>query len=156
MSMRILDERRSDLERHFASIGDPETRTKQSEAAACEIRNIMKQYRSNGVLPKFDLGQGSYGDFSTTIDMQQALQASVDVEIAFLELPSGFRAELGNDPANLIDWLNDERNRPRAEELGIVAQTPHDPISLPPNGVEPGEAEPGASEARVDKDQSPT
>jgi phage internal scaffolding protein len=38
----------------------------------------------------------------------------------FEALPAQIRARFDNDPANLIEFLENENNRPEAEELGLV------------------------------------
>ena len=48
--------------------------------------------------------------------MNRVLAAKTEFE----SLPAQIRARFQNDPAQLIEFLQDENNRPEAEELGLV------------------------------------
>ena len=114
-------------------VSGTESRTKQSETDACDIRKIMAKYRQSGVQPVHRIGEPVYGDFTTTVQLQEGLQSHINAQRSFLALPSAFRKELKHDPANLVDWLQDERNRDRANEMGILAPDAKPPQPSPPD-----------------------
>ena len=94
------------------------TLAKQEFKDDADINNIMYKYGVTGELPQ--IAGAVFGDFSSTMsyhDMQNTLIASQE---AFKTLPAHIRATFGNDPANVIDFLNDPANRDKAIELGLV------------------------------------
>jgi len=85
----------------------------------CDINNILRQFNVNGMLPQQTLSP-RYGDFSGIGDYHTALNRVIAAQDEFEALPAQIRARFDNDPANLIEFLENEKNRPEAEELGLV------------------------------------
>jgi phage internal scaffolding protein len=44
----------------------------------------------------------------------------IEAQNAFKTLPASIRAEFNNDPAQVIDFLNDPANRDKAIEIGLI------------------------------------
>lgn len=78
--------------------------TKQSEAAATDINNILRKYDRTGVISHLQKAQGVFADVSEIGSYMEAVQTVHDASEAFSGLPSGLRAHFGNDPARYIDW----------------------------------------------------
>lgn len=106
-------------------------RTKQSFAKACDINTIMARARQGGIVPG-RAGQPMYGDFSKMpTDYQECLQTVINADEAFMQLPAAIRAKFANDPAFLVDWLNDPVNAQEAVSLGLMpapVATPEKPV----------------------------
>ncbi len=85
----------------------------------CDINNILRQFNITGLLPQSPLSP-RYGDFSGITDYHTALNRVIAAQDEFEGLPAQIRARFDNDPAKLIEFLEDETNRPEAEELGLV------------------------------------
>jgi phage internal scaffolding protein len=85
----------------------------------CDINTILERFNITGMLPQSTLSP-RYGDFSGIGDYHTALNRVIAAQDEFDALPAQIRAKFDNDPAKLIDFLNDEANRPEAEELGLV------------------------------------
>jgi phage internal scaffolding protein len=85
----------------------------------CDINNILRQFNITGLLPEQPLSP-RYGDFSGIGDYHTALNRVIAAQDEFDGLPANIRARFDNDPANLIEFLENEKNRPEAEELGLV------------------------------------
>jgi len=85
----------------------------------CDINNILRQFNVTGMLPQQTLSP-RYGDFSGIGDYHTALNRVIAAQDEFEALPAQIRARFDNDPANLIEFLENEKNRPEAEELGLV------------------------------------
>lgn len=85
----------------------------------CDINIILQKFSITGILPEAPLSP-RYGDFSGISDYHTALNRVIAAQEEFDALPAQIRARFDNDPANLIEFLNDEANRPEAEELGLV------------------------------------
>lgn len=85
----------------------------------CDINTILERFNITGVLPQVALSP-RYGDFTGIGDYHTALNRVLAAQEEFDALPAQIRAKFNNDPAQLIEFLEDENNRPEAEELGLV------------------------------------
>jgi phage internal scaffolding protein len=79
----------------------------------------MERFGQTGQLPQTTL-EPSYGDFSGVVDYHTAMNAILAAEEQFDALPAQMRARFDNDPAKLIDFLENDNNRSEAEALGLV------------------------------------
>ena len=87
----------------------------------CDINNILRQFNITGLLPESPLSP-RYGDFSGISDYHTALNRVIAAEDEFMALPANIRARFDNDPAQLINFLDDESNKDEAIKLGLVDQ----------------------------------
>lgn len=85
----------------------------------CDINTILQKFSVTGILPEAPLSP-RYGDFSGIGDYHTALNRVMAAKDEFMLLPAQIRARFENDPAKLIEFLDDEANRSEAEELGLV------------------------------------
>lgn len=85
----------------------------------CDINTILQKFNITGMLPQSPLSP-RYGDFTGIGDYHTALNRVIAAQDEFEALPAQIRARFNNDPAQLIEFLQDEANRPEAEELGLV------------------------------------
>jgi len=85
----------------------------------CDINTILQKFNVTGILPEAPLSP-RYGDFTGIGDYHTALNRVIAAQDEFEALPAQIRARFDNDPAKLIEFLDDEANRPEAEELGLV------------------------------------
>jgi phage internal scaffolding protein len=85
----------------------------------CDINTILQKFNITGLLPEQPLTP-RYGDFTGIGDYHSALNRVLAVQDEFEALPAQIRARFDNDPAQLIEFLENSDNRPEAEELGLV------------------------------------
>lgn len=85
----------------------------------CDINTILERFNITGLLPQSPLSP-RYGDFSGIGDYHTALNRVIAAQDEFEALPAQIRARFDNDPAKLIEFLQNENNRSEAEELGLV------------------------------------
>jgi phage internal scaffolding protein len=85
----------------------------------CDINTILEKFNITGLLPESPLSP-RYGDFTGIGDYHTALNRVIAAQEEFEALPAQIRARFENDPAKLIEFLEDENNRPEAEDLGLV------------------------------------
>ena len=85
----------------------------------CDINNILRQFNITGLLPEQPLTP-RYGDFTGIGDYHTAMNRVIAVQDEFDALPAQIRARFNNDPAQLIEFMENSENRPEAEELGLV------------------------------------
>jgi phage internal scaffolding protein len=101
----------------------------------CDINNILQQFNITGLLPNSPLSP-RYGDFSGIGDYHSALNRVIAAQDEFDALPAQIRARFDNDPANLIEFLENENNRPEAEKLGLVEKGAAEVVEAPKNTPE--------------------
>jgi phage internal scaffolding protein len=85
----------------------------------CDINTILQKFSITGILPDMPVSP-RYGDFTGINDYHTALNRVIAAQEEFEALPAQIRARFDNDPAKLIEFLQDDNNRAEAEELGIV------------------------------------
>lgn len=120
---------RSDLE--FTEEDYRNSPTKQSDAEAADINNIMKKYEQTGYVPPNDRVP-QFGDFSNVHDFRAAMDIVADANSLFAGLPAKVRAEFNNDPAQFLEFTDqrdaDPKVMTRLVELGLAevhdAETP--------------------------------
>jgi len=96
----------------------------------CDINNILRQFNITGLLPESPLSP-RYGDFSGIGDYHTALNRVIAAQDEFEALPAQIRARFNNDPAELIEFLEDDKNRPEAETLGLVEKGAAEVVEAP-------------------------
>lgn len=102
--------------------GDPGV-THQSFAEECDINTIVRRFGLSGELPEA-VRMPTYADFTHVSDFHSAMNAIAAAKESFETLPAEVRARFNNDPGAFVDFCSDERNRPEAEKLGMVAPRP--------------------------------
>lgn len=113
------------------------TMTIQSEKDNCDINVIMNRYATCGTpLPyRTDGVQPVYADVSELGDYMENYQRCKQAEEMFNNLPSALRKELDNNPANLLPFIQDEKNKERCYEYGLlnkpVVEAPQTPVAAP-------------------------
>lgn len=101
--------------------------TDESQAAELDINNILKRFVQTGVLPGADV-QSIFADVSDSTSYHEAMNLIKHAEEQFMALDPYLRARFDNDPAKLMDFVNDPANLDEMIRLGIAedtrAQTP--------------------------------
>jgi len=95
------------------------TRTQQHFKDETDINNILRMFNITGQLPTKAITP-KYGDFTGIGDYHSALNAVIAAEDEFMTLPATLRARFDNDPAELIEFLNNPENLDEAQKLGLV------------------------------------
>lgn len=92
----------------------------QSAKDECDINTIVRRFGLTGELPN-DLAMPVSGDFAGIGDFHAAMNVVRKAEEEFLRVPAETRARFQNDPARLMAFLEDDRNREEARSLGFLA-----------------------------------
>lgn len=94
--------------------------TAQEFKDECDINKIVAKYDKTGVLTHVNALQASFGDFSGVPTYQEALTLVTEAQAAFMELPAEIRKRFDNDPAQLLAFVGDEKNRDEAIRIGLI------------------------------------
>lgn len=118
------------------------SRTKQEFLEESDVNFIVNQYEADGILPPLDGREPIYGDFSDPNlgNYHEALNMVQGAQELFQRLPARVRERFGNDPAELIAFVQVDANRQEAFDLGLLRADYVSP-SAPPT---PATAPPGA------------
>lgn len=97
--------------------------TQQQFAEEVDINTIVKRFGITGQLPE-NLRMPVSGDFTDITDFQSAMNAVVAAKDEFMRLPGELRQRFNHDPAQLISFLEDDKNKDEAIKLGLVNKPP--------------------------------
>lgn len=125
------------------------SKTQQHFADACDVNKLMKKYKNINAIPPEHFknhGRGVYGDFSEIGDYHSAFAAVANAQDAFMKLDASIRARFRNDPQELLNFVNDDRNYDEAVKLGIV---PKKELATDPNLKKVGDPEPKSPKKRT-------
>ncbi len=112
-------------------------RTRQCFAEDADINNIFAKYRRTGILgDPLEVAKKAFFDDFSDVDFEASAQKIAAVKQAFDALPSDVRTRFENDPAQLLDFIDDPANESEAVDLGL----------LPRSAVEGEEEEPAVRE----------
>lgn len=110
--------------------------TKQQFAEEADINTLVKRFNLTGQLPQ-DHRMPTYADFEGILTFQDAMNAVVEAQEAFYELPADLRSRFGNDPGQYVDFCSNEKNRDEAIKLGILKPVPAAEITPLPAAEKP-------------------
>lgn len=98
----------------------------------CNINNILASYEKNGMITHLNRNTPQYGDYSKLKNFKESLDLVQTMDSLFMSLPPRVRSRFQNDPAQLIDFMNNESNREEAIKLGLI-EKPVEIIQEPKN-----------------------
>lgn len=96
------------------------TLAKQAFKDECDINNIIESYQTTGLCTHVTSKSPLYGDFSNVPDYQAAQDTLILAQEQFDALPAKVRKRFDNDPARMLEFMQDESNRDEAIALGLV------------------------------------
>mgnify|MGYP002599037608 CR=1 FL=1 len=99
---------------------DEPSLTQQHFKDECDVNNILRKYESTGLVTHVANGTPSYGDFSSVLEFQQAQNILIEAQDAFDALPASLRKRFDNDPAVMLEFIENPDNREEAEKLGLL------------------------------------
>lgn len=107
--------------------------TKQSMAAETDVNNIIARWIHHGTVPIAGTQPPSYGDFSSAIDFQKALNSVRDAQNHFDELPAHVRRACNNNPLEFLEMAYDPARRDELVKLGLAEELiPEKPAVIDP------------------------
>jgi len=118
MTVKVRDEFSERVRVIAKNTGIP-SRTKQASKDECDVNNIVKKYTQSGVLTHVRMSQPQYGDFTQVADYQTALNAVMQAQETFSQLPPKIRARFGNDPGQFLEFMEDPKNDAESRHLGL-------------------------------------
>lgn len=109
-------------------------RTKQSHKAECDINQILARYKKTGTLDFQQKHEPQYGDV-TALEFQSAQLMIAEAKGLFAAMPAHLRHRFDNEPAKFLAFVQDDRNKAEAEELGLLKVKPAEPVKASAEAV---------------------
>lgn len=97
--------------------------TQQQFAEEADINEIVRRFGLTGELPENYKSPVS-GDFTGISDFKSAMDAVLNAQAEFDQLPGELRERFRHDPQELIDFVGNADNREEAIKLGLVPKAP--------------------------------
>lgn len=96
------------------------TLTKQSEAEACDINNIVKRFQQSGGAIDLQERVGQYADVANIPDYKGCLDFIAQAQAMFMMLPSMVRERFENDPGQFLDFVQNSDNSSELVSMGLA------------------------------------
>jgi len=98
------------------------TKVQQQYKDEVDINNIVRKHVQNGQLPVGNMGVPMYIDTSGMPTFQEMMNITISAQQNFMKLPAKIRGRFENDPALLVEFISNEKNREEAVELGFIPE----------------------------------
>lgn len=109
--------------------------TQQHSKDEVDINKIMARYIKTGVIDHVAKYEPQYTD-NTALDYHESQNIILKANDMFSELPSPVRKQFNNDPASFLDFVSDESNHSKLQEMGLTTTPPQpSPPTSPPQPV---------------------
>jgi len=126
-------------------------RTKQQFKDECDVNLLMARYLKTGILDGSDPSSARYMDVSAPFSFHEAMNFVAEAQGQFYDLPATIRTRFGNDPGELLAFLDNPYNRQEAIALGLV----RDPNVQAPT-VPFGSSKPASDSSASQPPEAPT
>lgn len=110
---------RANGSKRVQSVNDEPELTQQHLKDSVSITSILERYHRTGEFHHVNKTPGVYGDFTSYEDLRSSIHKVKSAQSQFDALPSQVRSKFGNDPAQLIEYLQNPLNNKEAIELGF-------------------------------------
>lgn len=103
-----------------------ESLTVQSHTEDADINVMIKKFLKTGQIPQ-SVRVPEYGDYLGITDFRGALDAVLEAQDNFNQMPAEVRARFNNDPAEFHDFCMNPDNLPELRKMGLaVPEKPED------------------------------
>jgi len=123
-------------------------KTQQQFQRQANINTIMDRFHKTGTINPELISKRSAA-FTDVSDVGDYMECQIKVrnaQEAFATLPSAVRSRFRNDPAELIDFIQDKNNQEEAVELGLIEKPKPAPEPAPETAAAPAAASQGGEE----------
>lgn len=118
----VLKKPRDNGSRRVRFFTGSETLVEQSHKESTKIEVVLAKHNAHTLLAAQEASGGLYGNFIAGSDYQDFRERVQDAMSDFQMLPSALRNRFDNNPAKLIDFVNDVKNYDEAVSLGLVVK----------------------------------
>jgi len=129
-----------------------EGRSQQQFAKLCDINHIMAKFNQSGSINHASTSQPQWVDVPS-ITLHEAMNITAQAQTAFAGLPSNIRNYFKNDPILLNQFLENEDNREKAIELGLITKGAES-APAPSGTAQPAEEGAGGQESATPPEET--
>ncbi|AXH78034.1 MAG: internal scaffolding protein [Microviridae sp.] len=112
--------KRADGRVRVQTINEEPSKTQQQFKDECDINNIVKKFSTTGEFTHLTSKEGRYADFSQITDYRDMLDTVLYAQEAFASLPADVRLRFQNNPAELLEFVQNPKNYDEGVKLGLV------------------------------------
>lgn len=131
--------KRNELKREETQLGFfDESLTEQHHKKMCDVHTIMNKYEQSGIVQHTSKYQGTYGDFVSAPEFQDAQNVIAKSSSMFESIPAEIREEFNNNPHEFLEFIQNDENREKMEKMGFTTDhlSPLPKAPQPPMKVE--------------------
>jgi phage internal scaffolding protein len=108
------------IRKRVFTVNEEPSKTDPQYAEDCDTNIILRKFMKTGTVTHLAKRQGSYMDVSNVPDLLNSLLIAQEAEKDFRNFPSEVRRRFDNSYTKFVEFINDERNREEAMELGLI------------------------------------
>jgi hypothetical protein len=108
-----------------------ESLTEQSFRDLVLSKNIITKALHGRPIDHLNMGQAIEGNPLTEETFHEYMNKIAETKSQFEQMPSKIRAQFENDPAKMLAALNDETQREKLLEIGLIAEKVPEPVPEP-------------------------
>lgn len=106
------------------------TLTQQHFKDDVDINVLLERFKVTGVMPQA-VRLPQYGDYRGIGDYQTAMNAMLEAQHNFNQLPAKVRARFGNSPQQFLEFVSDSKNAEELVKLGLAKAIKATPAASP-------------------------
>jgi hypothetical protein len=110
---------------------DDQGLTEQHHKDSCDIHNILRQQEKTGVAIHSSAFNATYGTMPTGEQFHQDMNRIARAKTLFESVPSKIRNEFDNDVAKYLDFMHQDENYEKIQEMGLPVDhltKPEEPV----------------------------
>lgn len=100
----------------------------------CDINKIVARFKSPDLIPRVKSAP-QYLDLASAVDFLEAASVTARANSAFASLPADVRQRFNNDPALMLEFLDDPKNGAQAVAWGLATLRPKPADASPPQAA---------------------
>lgn len=109
------------------TVNDEPSMTQQHLKDSTSVTSILERYHKTGEFSHVNHAEARYGDFSQFSDLRDAIHRVKNAQSQFDAIPAQIRSKFNNDPAQLVEYLQNPSNDDEAITLGFKVRAPVQP-----------------------------
>ena len=99
--------------------GTPEI-TQQNFKNESDVNTILRRYDKTGLITHVNNSTAQYGDYTEINEYKHNLEAVIQAQDNFNQLPSHIRKRFGNDPGEFFEFATNPANQDDLVKLGLA------------------------------------
>lgn len=98
-------------------------KTQQNFKDECDINTIVNNFLKTGEMPD-NVKLPQYIDYEGVFDFRTAMEAMMQAEEAFMEIPAQVRAQFNNSPQEYLEFVTNPNNKEQLKTMGLLKPEP--------------------------------